>query len=103
MVMGPIYNMFLPEECKITSATFSTTLTTLSPELTTFPPNTSIVTNGAECKHKENTALGMTMAMATAPVFLSLFASIIAGLLDKRREILMGRNLEEEPKVCHCI
>lgn len=102
MVMGPIFNAFLPDECERNSTTVPATITTLSPELTTFPANISIVTDGGECKTEENNALGIALTIASASVFLSLFASMIAGLLDKRREIFMGKNLEEQPKVCEC-
>ena len=103
MVMGPIYNAFLPKQCVITSNTILPTMTTLSPKLSTFPANISIVTNRAECKKEENKALGIALAIARAYIFLSLLASIIAGLLDKRREIFIGKNFKKQPKVCECI
>ena len=99
MIMGPIYNLYLPDECEITSTTVASTITTLSPEPTTSA-NMSTTSYSTNCEEEENKALGMALAIAGASVIFSCFGSLIAALLDKRREKFSGINAEEQPKVC---
>ena len=100
MVMGPLYNEFLPDECKFNSTTVATTIRALSTEPTTSLVHISNTAYNGECAKEENKALGIALAIASAPACFSLFGGIIAGLLDKRRETLSMVNLEEQPKVC---
>ena len=104
MVMGPLYNMFLPDECEIVNnaTTFAPTTTTVSPNMSTTTYLMSTTTYSAECEEEENKSLGMAMAIASATVIFSCFGSLIAALLDKRREKFSGVNVEEQPKVCEC-
>ena len=100
MVMGPIYNLFLPDQCEITTTTVASTITTMSPEPTTSFANMTTTTYSTDCEKEENKALGMALAIASASVIFSCFGSLIAALLDKRRVKYSGINVEEQPKVC---
>ena len=104
-ILGPIYEAFLPEECALnfTSTTVSSTITTMTPELTSSTDLTSTTTYSSYCEEQENKALGMALTVASASVVLSMFGSIVAALLDKRRSKIMGHDLEEQPKVSYII
>ena len=111
MILGPIYEAFLPEECalNLTSTTAVTELTTqisttpvlisTSPNLTTSIMTTLSTQSDINCEEEENKAIGMALAVASSSVILSLFGSFVAALLDKRRSSVLGHHLEEQPKV----
>ena len=46
-----------------------------------------------------NKALGWTMVILGFSTILSLVGGIVIGLLDKRKAVLTGSNLEEQPSV----
>ena len=101
MVLGPIYDAFLPEECAFEETT------TVGPDATTLP-TTSFITaqavtnstsNPIDCEKKENLALGWTMTVACSSVVLSMIGALIAGLLDKIRTKYISTEVEEQPKV----
>ena len=102
MVLGPIYDAFLPEECVFEGTT------TVDPDATTLPTTSLITTqamknstsNPIDCEKKENLALGWTMTVACSSVVLSMIGALIAGLLDKIRSKYISTEVEEQPKVC---
>ena len=96
-MMGPIYNAFLPDNCEVASITVAPI--TVTTELMTTSANISTTTYSTECEKEENKALGYALSVASVSVFLSLFGSVVAALLDKRREKFKGGNLEEQPTV----
>ena len=112
MILGPIYEAFLPKECalNLTSTTAVTEVTTqmftthpvlfdTSPNLTTSIMTTLSTQSDMNCEEEENKAIGMALAVASSSVILSLFGSFVAALLDKRRSSVLGHHLEEQPKV----
>ena len=111
MILGPIYEVFLPDECELDliSTTAVTELTThmsttpvyidTSPNLTTSIMTTLSTQSDINCEEEENKAIGMALAVASSSVILSLFGSFVAALLDKRRSSVLGHHLEEQPKV----
>ena len=111
MILGPIYEAFLPEECALnltTTAVVPEVTTEIGPTLTTpiittpfTTPNYTILATEPDvnCEEEENKAIGMALAVASASVILSLFGSFVAALLDKRRSSVLGHHLEEQPKV----
>ena len=111
MILGPIYEKFLPDECEL-NLTLTAAVTELTTQISTTPvlistsPNltTSIMTtlstqSDINCEEEENKAIGMALAVASSSVILSLFGSFVAALLDKRRSSVLGHHLEEQPKV----
>ena len=90
MIMGPIYNAFLPDDCEVASTTVAST--TVTAESTTSSVNISTTAISAECEKEVDKSLGYALSVASLSVFLSLFGSVIAALLDKRREKFKGEN-----------
>ena len=110
MILGPIYEAFLPKECalNLTTTIVPDVTTEMVPSLTTpiittpftTQSNTTLTTEpDINCEEEENKAIGMALAVASASVILSLFGSFVAALLDKRRSSVLGHHLEEQPKV----
>ena len=110
MILGPIYEAFLPKECalNLTTTIVPEVTTEMVPSLTTpiittpftTQSNTTLTTEpDINCEEEENKAIGMALAVASSSVILSLFGSFVAALLDKRRSSVLGHHLEEQPKV----
>ena len=102
MVLGPIYDAFIPDECVIEGTT------TVDPDATTLPTTALITTqnimnstsNPLDCEKEANLALGWTMTVACSSVVLSMIGALIAALLDKIRTKYISTKVEEQPKVC---
>ena len=106
LILGPIYEAFIPDECtlNLTSTTVSpSTRPTMSPESTTTVFSTSITTDDSYCEDEESNALGLALAIAAISVLLSFLGSIITALMDKIRSKLLDQQLGEQPKVCYLV
>ena len=103
VILGPVYEALMPENCVIDQ---NTTLTELQSESENFsfestiaPTSSSTASDDYNCEKEENIALGYVLAIASTTVFLSLLGAIIAGIMDKVRSKYVESDLEEQPKV----
>ena len=102
VLLGPVYEALMPENCVIDQ---NTTLSELQGESkvfsfeSTIAPISSSTSDDYDCEKEENIALGYVLAIASTTVFLSLFGAIIAGIMDKVRSKYVESDLEEQPKV----
>ena len=102
VILGPVYEALMPENCVMDQ---NTTLTELQSESeifsfeSTIAPTSSSTSDDYDCEKEENIALGYVLAIASTTVFLSLFGAIIAGIMDKVRSKYVESDLEEQPKV----